>query len=61
VTYPSQKHKEFLLLNSELIGAYESVHGKRVHPTGELVTGYKAFDREEEVAAIDYLFRRNRR
>lgn len=55
------EHKEFLLLNSELIGAYESVHGKRVHPTGELVTGYKPFDREEEIAAIDYLFRRDRK
>jgi hypothetical protein len=55
------EHKEFPLLNSELVGAYESIHGKRVHPTGELVTGDKPFNREEEIAAIDYLFRRNRR
>jgi hypothetical protein len=54
------EHKEFLLLNSELVGAYESVHEKRIHPTGELVAGYKSFDREEEIA-IDYLFRRNQR
>jgi hypothetical protein len=55
------EHKEFLLLNSELIGSYESVHGKRVHPTGEPVTGYKLFDREKEIAAIECLFRRDRR
>jgi hypothetical protein len=55
------EHKECLLLNAELIGTHEDAHGKRIHPTGELVTEYKPFNREEEIAAIDDLFRRDQR
>jgi hypothetical protein len=51
-----EEHKEFLLLNDELIIDYEAVHGKRIHPGGELVQGYKKLTREELVAAIDRLF-----
>jgi hypothetical protein len=55
------EHKEFLLLNAELIAAYEDARGKRIHPAGELVVGYKPFNREEEIAAIDELFSRDHR
>jgi len=51
-----EEHKEFLLLNDDLIIDYEAVHGKRIHPGGGIVHGYKKPTREELVAAIDRLF-----
>jgi hypothetical protein len=54
------EHKEFFVLNDELLGAHEFIHGKIIHPTGE-VTYYPPLPvREQIVAAIEALFSHQR-
>jgi len=32
----TKEHRECLVLNDELLAAYETLHGKTIHPTGEV-------------------------
>jgi polyhydroxyalkanoate synthesis regulator phasin len=41
-----EEHKEFLILNDELLEAHEAIHGRRL----------KAHTREEIAAAVDWMF-----
>jgi hypothetical protein len=56
ITFAEQK--EFFVLNDELLGAHEFIHGKIIHPTGEVAYYPPLQTREQIVAVIDALFER---
>ena len=51
-----EEHKEFLVLNDELLSAHQFLYGSRVHPIGELVSYPRMPTREQISAAVDLLF-----
>ena len=51
-----EEHKEFLILNDELTEAHEAIHGKRLYPSGEIISYPKAHTREEIAATVDWMF-----
>jgi hypothetical protein len=53
-----EEHKEFLILNDELTEAYETIHGRRLYPSGEIISYPKAHTREGIASESDL---RNRR
>jgi len=54
------ERKEFLVLNDELLAAHEFIHGKIIHPTGEVAYYPPLPVRERIVAAIDAFFEHER-
>jgi hypothetical protein len=54
------ERKEFFVLNDELLGAHEFIHGKIIHPTGEVAYYPPLPVREQIVAAIEAFFEHGR-
>jgi len=48
-----EEQKEFFLLNDELILDHEAIHGRRIHPSGEIVESGPTPTREQLIAAIE--------
>jgi hypothetical protein len=54
------ERKEFHVLNDELHSAHEFIHGKIIHPTGEVAYYPPLPTREKIVAAVDAFFEHER-
>jgi len=51
------EHKEFMVLNYQLLSAYGTLYGKTIYPTCEVTyDDCETHSREEIIAAIDKLF-----
>jgi hypothetical protein len=51
-----EEHKEFLVLNDELLCAHQFLYGSRIRPTGELVRYPRMPTREQISAAVNLNF-----